>query len=58
VEKWEINIPLEIQKQAGKLDEDVFHVVAPAGYPAVRWGRSTWQQRLNELGGVTPLAFG
>ena len=43
VETREINIPLEIQKQAVKLDEDVFHVVAPAVGP--------WQQRLNELGG-------
>jgi hypothetical protein len=50
VEKREINIPLEIQKQAVKLDEDVFHVVATAVGP--------WQQRLNELGGVKPLAFG
>jgi hypothetical protein len=50
-EKREIDIPLENQKQAAKLDEDVFHVVAPAVGP--------WQQRLNELGGgVKPLAFG
>jgi hypothetical protein len=33
-----------------KLDEDVFHVVAPAVGP--------WQQRLYELRGVKPLAFG
>jgi hypothetical protein len=41
----EIDIPLEIQKQAAKLDEDVcvFHVVAPA---------RQWQQWLNELGGA------
>jgi hypothetical protein len=50
VEKREINIPLEIQEQAVKLDEDVFHVVALAVGP--------WQQRLSELGGVKPLAFG
>jgi hypothetical protein len=54
----EIDIPLDIQKQAAKLDEDVcvcvFHVVAPAVGPW-QW---QWQQWLNKLRGAKPLAFG
>ena len=50
VEKREVKIPMEIQKQAVDLDEKVFGVAAPAVGP--------WQRQLNELGGVKPLAFG
>ena len=50
VEKREIKILIEIQKQAVDLDEEVFGVAAPAVVP--------WQRQLNELGGVKPLAFG
>jgi hypothetical protein len=50
VEKREIQIPIEIQKQAVDLDEKMFGVTAPAVGP--------WQRQLNELGGVKPLAFG
>ena len=50
VEKREVKIPMEIQKQAVDLDEEVFGVAAPAVGP--------WQRQLNELGGVKPLAFG
>jgi hypothetical protein len=50
VEKREIKIPMEIQKQAVDLDEKMFEVPAPAVGP--------WQRQLNELGGVKPLAFG
>jgi hypothetical protein len=48
VEKREIKIPIEIQKQAVDLDENMFGVVAPAVGP--------WQRQLNELGRVKPLA--
>jgi hypothetical protein len=51
VEKREVKIPMEIQKQAVDLDEEMFGVAAP---PAV----GPWQRQLNELGGVEPLAFG
>jgi hypothetical protein len=44
VEKREIEIPMEIQKQAVDLDEKMFGVAAPAVGP--------WQRQLNELGGV------
>jgi hypothetical protein len=50
VEKREVKIPMEIQKQAVDLDEKKFGVAAPAVGP--------WQRQLNELGGVKPLAFG
>jgi hypothetical protein len=51
VEKREIKIPIEIQKQAVDLeDEKIFGVAAPAVGP--------WQRQLNELGGVKPLTFG
>ena len=50
VEKREVKIPMEIQKQAVDLDEKMFGVAAPAVGP--------WQRHLNELGGVKPLAFG
>jgi hypothetical protein len=50
VEKREIKIPMEVQKQAVDLDEEMFGVAAPAVGP--------WQRQLNELGGVKPLAFG
>jgi hypothetical protein len=53
VEKREIKIPMEIQKQEVDLDEKmcrVSRVAAPAVGP--------WQRQLNELGGVKPLAFG
>jgi hypothetical protein len=43
VEKREIKIPIEIQKQAVDLDEEVLGVAAPAVGP--------WQRQLNELGG-------
>jgi hypothetical protein len=49
VEKREIKIPIEIQKQAVDLDEKMFGVAAPVVGP--------WQRQLNELaGGVKPLA--
>jgi hypothetical protein len=48
VEKREIEIPMEIQKQAVDLDEKVFGVGVAA--PAV----GPWQRQLNELGGVKP----
>ena len=44
VEKREVKIPMEIQKQAVDLDEKMFGVAAPAVGP--------WQRQLNELGGV------
>jgi hypothetical protein len=50
VEKREVKIPMEIQKQAVELDKKMFGVAAPAVGP--------WQRHLNELGGVKPLAFG
>jgi hypothetical protein len=50
VEKRGVEIPMEIQKQAVDLDEEVFGVAAPAMGP--------WQRQLNELSGVKPLAFG
>ena len=50
MEKREVKIPMEIQKQAVDLDEKMFGVAAPAVGP--------WQRQLNELGGVKPLAFG
>ena len=50
MEKREVKIPIEIQKQAVDLDEKMFGVAAPAVGP--------WQRQLNELGGVKPLAFG
>jgi hypothetical protein len=50
VEKREVKIPMEVQKQAGDLDEKVSGVAAPAV--------GLWQRQLNELGGVKPLAFG
>ena len=50
VAKRELTIPVEVVRQAVKLDERVFGVVAPAVGP--------WQRRLLELGGVRPLAFG
>ena len=50
VAKRELTIPVEVVRQAIKLDERVFGVVAPAVGP--------WQRRLLELGGVRPLAFG
>jgi hypothetical protein len=46
VEKREMKIPIEIQKQAVDLDEKMFGVAAPAVGP--------WQRQLNELGGVEP----
>jgi hypothetical protein len=49
VEKREVAISMEIQKQAVDLDEEMFGVTAPAVGP--------WQRQLNELGGVKPLAF-
>jgi hypothetical protein len=51
VEKREMKIPIEIQKQAVDLDEGMFGVAAPAV-------AGPWQRQLNELGGVKPLAFG
>ena len=48
VEKREVKIPMEIQKQAVDLDEKVFGVAAPAVGP--------WQRQLNELGGVSQAA--
>jgi hypothetical protein len=50
VEKRGVKTPMEIQKQAVDLDEEVFGVAAPAV--------GSWQRQLNELGGVKPLAFG
>jgi hypothetical protein len=50
VEKREMEIPMEIQKQAVDLDEKRSGVAAPAVGP--------WQRQLIELGGVKPLAFG
>jgi hypothetical protein len=47
VEKREIKIPIEIQKQAVGLDEKMFGVAAPAAV-------GPWQRQLNELGGVKP----
>jgi hypothetical protein len=48
VEKREIKIPIEIQKQAVDLDEKMSGVAAPAMGP--------WQRQLNELGGVKQAA--
>ena len=50
VEKREQRIPSEIEKQAVRLDREVFGVQPPALGP--------WQRRLQELGGIKPLAFG
>ena len=50
MQKREINIPLEINKQAIKLDKEVFDIDEPTIGP--------WQRRLRELGGIKPLAFG
>jgi hypothetical protein len=52
VEKREMKISMEIQKQAVDLDEKMFGVAAPAV------GGGPWQRQLNELGGAKPLAFG
>jgi hypothetical protein len=54
VEKREIKILIEIQKQAVDLDEEMFGVAGCTGGGAV----AVWQRQLNELGGVKPLAFG
>jgi hypothetical protein len=43
VEKRGVKTPMEIQKQAVDLDEEMFGVAAPAVGP--------WQRQLNELGG-------
>jgi hypothetical protein len=52
VEKRGVKIPIEIQKQAVDLHEEMFGVAAPAAV-------GPWQRQLNELGGaVKPLAFG
>jgi hypothetical protein len=48
VEKREMQIPIEIQKQAVDLDERMFGVAAPAVGP--------WQRQLNELGGAGEAA--
>jgi hypothetical protein len=49
VQKREIKIPLEINKQAIKLDKEVFDIDEPTIGP--------WQRRLRELGGVNGTRF-
>ena len=51
VENREINIPLVIQKQAVKLNEDIFYV-----WLRRRWGRGS--SGSTSSGGVKSLAFG
>jgi hypothetical protein len=54
VEKRQIKIPIETQKQAVDIDEKVFGVAAPAGGGAL----AAAAQRAAWAGGVKPLAFG
>jgi hypothetical protein len=56
VEKREIKIPIEIQKQAVDLDEKCSGGCTGSGAVGP-WQRGSWQLN-NELGGVKPLAFG
>jgi hypothetical protein len=50
VEKREKKIPIEIAKQAVRLDKEVLGIDEPTIGP--------WQRKLRELGGIKPLAFG